>query len=83
MYGQLKKKKFKGAAIHGELALGNLLSPGEGNGNPLQYSCPENSMDGGTWWATAHGVRKSLSEFTNLSRPKVHLLKGNVRTLNF
>ena len=31
-------------------------SPGEGNGNPLQYSCPENSMDGGAWWATAHGV---------------------------
>ena len=25
--------------------------PGEGNGNPLQYSCLENSMDGGTWWA--------------------------------
>ena len=27
-------------------------SPGEGNGNPLQYSCLENSMDGGAWWAT-------------------------------
>ena len=27
-------------------------SPGDGNGNPLQYSCLENSMDGGTWWAT-------------------------------
>ena len=58
-YGQLKKKNFKGAAIHGELALGNLLSPGEGNGNPLQYSCLENSMDGGTWWATVPGVTKS------------------------
>ena len=31
-------------------------SPGEGNGNPLQYSCLENSMDRGTWWATVHGV---------------------------
>ena len=33
--------------------------PGEGNGNPLQYSCLENSMDRGTWWATVHGVAKS------------------------
>ena len=32
---------------------------GEGNGTPLQYSCPENSMDGGAWWATVHGVEKS------------------------
>ena len=44
-------------------------SPGEGNGNPLQYSCLENSMDGGAWWATVHGVAKSrtrLSDFTPL-----------------
>ena len=33
-------------------------SPGEGNGTPLQYSCLENPMDGGAWWATAHGVTK-------------------------
>ena len=41
-------------------------SPGEGNGNLLQYSCLENSMDGGAWWATVHGVAKSrtrLSDF--------------------
>ena len=31
-------------------------SPGEGNGNSLQYSCLENSMDRGDWWATVHGV---------------------------
>ena len=40
---------------------------GEGNGNPLQYSCPENPMDGGAWWAAVHGVAKSrirLSDFT-------------------
>ena len=45
-------------------------SPGEGNGNPLQYSCLENSMDRGAWWATVHGVAKSwtgLSDFTFLS----------------
>ena len=35
-------------------------SPGEGNGNPLQYSCLENSLDRGIWWATVvHGVAKS------------------------
>ena len=34
-------------------------SPGEGSGNPLQYSCLENPMDGGVWWATVHGVTKS------------------------
>ena len=33
--------------------------PGEGNGNPLQYSCLENSMEGGAWQATVHGVAKS------------------------
>ena len=34
-------------------------SPGEGNRNPLQCSCLENSMDRGAWWATVHGVIKS------------------------
>ena len=34
-------------------------SPGEGNGNPLQYSCLGNSMDRGAWWATVHGVADS------------------------
>ena len=34
-------------------------SPEGGNGNPLQYSCLENSMDRGAWWATVHGVTKS------------------------
>ena len=46
---------------------GSGRSPGEGNGNPLQYSCLENSMNGRAWWATVHGVAKSqtqLSYFT-------------------
>ena len=38
---------------------GSGRSPGEGNGNPLQYSCLENPMDGGAWWASVHGVAKS------------------------
>ena len=46
---------------------GSGRSPGEGNGNPVQYSCLENPMDRGAWWATVHGVAKSqtrLSDFT-------------------
>ena len=43
------------------------LMAGEGNGTPLQYSCLENPMDGGAWWAAIHGIAKSrtqLSDFT-------------------
>ena len=57
--------------------------PGEGNRDPLQCSCLENSMDGGAWQATVHGVAKSqtlLSDFTftflnatlDFSKPKAH-----------
>ena len=52
----------KASACHaGDLGLipGLGRSPGEGNGNPLQYSCLENSMDRGAWRATVHGVAKS------------------------
>ena len=38
---------------------GSGRSPGEENGNPLQYSCLENSMDRGVWWATVHRVTKT------------------------
>ena len=38
---------------------------GEGTGNPLQYSCLENPMDGGAWWATVHGVAKSHTQQLN------------------
>ena len=38
---------------------GSGRSPGEGDGYPLQYSCLENPMDRGIWWATVHGVKKS------------------------
>ena len=59
---------------------GSGRSPGEGNGNPLWYSCLENPMDGGAWWAAVHGVAKSrtrLSNFTSLEgklRIRVSLL---------
>ena len=45
----------------------SLVQFGEGNGTPLQYSCLENPMDRGAWWAVVHGVAKSqtrLNEFT-------------------
>ena len=72
---------FKASACNaGDLGLipGSGRSPGEGNGNPLQYSCLENPMDGGAWWATVHRVTKSrtrLNDFTltfqELQREKI------------
>ena len=46
---------------------GSGSSPGEGNGNPLQYSCLENPMDRGAWWATDHGVVKSRAWLSDLT----------------
>ena len=40
-------------------SLGQEVSPGEGNGDPLQYPCLENAMDRGAWWAAVHGVAES------------------------
>ena len=51
----------------GDLGLipGSERSLGEGHGNPLQYSCLENSMDSGDWQATVHGVAKSWTQLSN------------------
>ena len=43
---------------------GSERSPGGGNGTPLQYSCLENPMDRGAWWATVHGVIKSQTRLS-------------------
>ena len=43
------------------------LGLGEGNGTPLQYSCLENPMDGGAWWAAVHGVTKSQTRLSNFT----------------
>ena len=51
-------------------------SPGGGHGNPLQYSCLENPMDRGAWWATVHRVTKSR---TQLKRLGTHICSINSR----
>ena len=50
-------------------------SPGEGNGNPLQYSCLENPMDRGAGQATVHGVAKSWTRLSDFSFTTFHALK--------
>ena len=53
----------------GDLGLipGSGRSSGEGNGNPLQYSCLENPMDRGAWWAIVHWVPKSRTRLSNFT----------------
>ena len=55
-------------------------SPGGGHGNPLQYSCLENLMDRGDWWATVHGVTKSQTRLSDQAQHElvklVSLLKN-------
>ena len=54
---------------------------GEGNGTPLQYSCLENPMDGGSWWAAAHGVAKSWTRLSNFTFTfHFHALEQEVAT---
>ena len=43
------------------------LLPGEGNDNPLQYSCLENPVDGGAWWAAVYGVAQSRTRLSDLA----------------
>ena len=47
------------------LIAGSGRSPGIGNGNPLQYSCLENFMDRGAWWARVHGFAKSQTQLSD------------------
>ena len=60
-------------------------SSGKGNDYPLQYSCLENPMDGGAWWATVHGItnsRTQLSDFTSLHFLLLRLCLG-LNNLNY
>ena len=56
---------------------GSGRSPGEENGNPLQYSCLENPMDRGTWRATVHGVARVRHNLATKSPPQRKLLQVN------
>ena len=58
-FGSSKDKESACNARDRGLIPGSGRSPGEGNGNPLQYSCLDNPMDSRAWWATVHGVTKS------------------------
>ena len=49
-------------------SLGQGRIPGEGNGSTLQYSCVENSTDGGHWWVTVHGISKELDTSEQLTQ---------------
>ena len=64
-----KKKSAFNARDTGDVVLirGSGRSPGVAHGNPLQYSCQENPMDRGTWWATVHGVAKGQTRLKQLS----------------
>ena len=57
-------------------------SPGEGNGNPLQYSCLENPMDRGAWRATVHGVTKSWTQLSDFTHSR-HMNHGLTLILSF
>ena len=59
----------------GDLGLipGSGRSSGEGNGNPLQYSCLENPMYRGAWWATVHGVAKSQTRLSSFTQKKINV----------
>ena len=52
---------------------------GEGNGNPLQYSCLENPRDGGAWWATVYGVAQNPTRLKQLSGPSSSALRNEDR----
>ena len=74
MYSPLKPKVMlvvknlsanAGDARDASLILGLGRSPGVGSGNLLQYSCLENSVDRGAWWATVHGITKSQTQLSD------------------
>ena len=55
----------------------SLSCPGEGNGNPLQYSCLENPRDRGAWWAAVYGVAQSRTQLKQLSSRSSPRIKSN------
>ena len=64
--GSNGKESACNAGDHGSIP-GSGKSPGEGNGNPLQCFCLDNSMDRGAWWAIVHGVSRSCIRLSNFT----------------
>ena len=81
--GGSDSKEFACSAGVPALILGSERSPGEGNGNPLQYSCLENSMDRGTWQATAHGVAKKSNTTERLTFGKIFFKRNSTFTVGW
>ena len=79
-----KKNKQKPPADAGDVrnagsVPGVSRSPGEGNSNPLQYSCLGNSMDRGAWWATVHRVAESWAQLKQLTvRDCMHIMYTHI-----
>ena len=59
------RKNLPANAVDAGLTPGPGRYPGEGNGNPLQYSCLGNHMERGSWWATVHGVAKHQARLSD------------------
>ena len=77
------EKGFPGGSVVRVLDVGLIPGSGrsleKGNGNPLQYSCLENSMDRGAWWTTVHGVTKSQTWLsTHIHRKALNSLTGDI-----
>ena len=64
------------------LILGSGRSPGEGNSNPLQYSCLGNLMDRGAWWATIHGVARVKHSLATKLPPPPRIKDIHIKTIS-
>ena len=63
--GALQGFRSLGSSIYDVSFKVGISNPEGGNGNPLQYSCPESPMDRGAWWAAVHAVAKSLMRLSD------------------
>ena len=66
-----------------DLIPGSERLPGEGNGNLLQYSCLENPLDRGAWWATIHGVAESWTQLSTIAHSTLFILVPNWKSSNY
>ena len=68
---EIKHIFFIHSSVNGHLGCFHILAIGEGNGNPLQYSCLENPRDRGSWWAAVYGVAQSRTRLKRLSSSSI------------